>query len=306
MPQVFDTPVLLLLFNRPAHTQVVLERLRGIQPSRVFVHCDGARAHKPGEAVQVAEVREAVAGIDWPCDIQTLYREENAGLREGVYGALNWFFSEVEFGIVIEDDCVPDPSFFAFCATLLNQYAQEEQVMHIGGSNLGAHLTQGMDESYFFSKFTFVWGWASWRRAWQKMSLNLDHFDQFIAQNGIEDLSSNIMVQAYFLEKLRTTKARENNSWAYAWSYSILKNKGVSIVPRQNLVQNTGIGTDDATHTVSDDPRARLKASAMSFPLVHPPSLQRPPGLDTKLFYAAQKSKIRLVFWYLLHKLKIR
>ncbi|HLP95718.1 MAG TPA: hypothetical protein VK168_16860 [Saprospiraceae bacterium] len=306
MPQVFDTPVLLLLFNRPAHTQVVLDRLRAIQPSRVFVHCDGPRTNKDGEAAQVAAVREAVAGIDWPCEMHTLYRDENAGLREGVYGALNWFFQEVEAGIVIEDDCVPDPSFFAFCASLLERYAQEEQVMHIGGSNLGAHLTQAMDESYFFSKFTFVWGWASWRRAWKKMSLNLDYFDTFVAQNGIQDLSPNIMVQAYFLEKLRATKARENNSWAYAWSYSILQNNGLSIVPRQNLVQNTGIGTEDATHTVTNDPKAKLKASAINFPLAHPVNLQRPPGLDTRLFYAAQKSKIRLVFWYLLHKLKIR
>jgi hypothetical protein len=189
---------------------------------------------------------------------------------------------------------------------LLEKYAEDENVMHIGGSNLGAALSKDLNDSYFFSKLTFVWGWASWRRAWQKMSIHLDHFENFKRDNRIHDLSPNPLVRAYFMEKLRATKAKENNSWAYAWSYSLLASKGLSIVPRVNLVQNTGIGSVDATHTVEDDKKARLKASSMIFPLIHPKEVSREVNMDTNLFYAAQKSRIRLLFWYILHKLRFR
>ncbi|MBL7808295.1 MAG: hypothetical protein JNN28_10785 [Saprospiraceae bacterium] len=306
MESALKTPVLLLLFNRPEHTLVVLNRLRLLRPTQLYVHCDGPRPNKPLEIQQVKAVRDCIKTIDWPCEINTLYRDENAGLRDGVSSALNWFFNAVEAGIVLEDDCLPDPSFFPFCTELLEKYAKHDAVMHIGGSNLGAHLSQNMQESYFFSKLTFVWGWASWRRAWQKMSLNLEHFETFSDSNEIAVLSKNPMVQAYFMEKLRATKARENNSWAYAWSYSLLKSNGLSIVPSVNLVQNTGIGASEATHTTHDDQRARLSASKMTFPLIHPETFSRPEGLDTKLFFAAQKTSVRLFFWFVLHKLGLR
>ncbi|MCC7465544.1 MAG: hypothetical protein IT261_04715 [Saprospiraceae bacterium] len=306
MESVFNTPVLLLLFNRPKHTQIVLDRLRLIRPAVLYVHCDGPRMNRLDDEKEVRAVRECLTSIDWPCEVKTLFRKENAGLREGVFGAINWFFAEEEKGIILEDDCVPDISFFQYCAVLLDYYEKEEMVMHIGGSNLGEHLTKNSEESYIFSKFTFVWGWASWRRAWKKMSLSLDGFETFVSKDFIKDLCDDGMAQAYMLEKFRATKHRENNSWAYAWSYSILAAKGLTVVPCHNLVQNTGIGTSDATHTVNHDPKARLKASALAFPLKHPTSLERIKGLDTKLFYAAQKNRIRLFLWYLLHKTGLR
>jgi hypothetical protein len=306
MESAFKTPVLLLLFNRPEHTQTVLNQLRLIRPEVLYVHCDGPRKDRPEEDKEVQAVRDCLASIDWPCDIKTLFRPENAGLRVGVYGAINWFFSEVESGIILEDDCVPDSSFFRYCAELLDYYEKEESVMHIGGSNLGEHLTCHCEDSYVFSKFTFVWGWASWRRAWEKMTLSMDGFEAFVSAGVIHDLCTDTMAQAYMLDKFRATRARKNNSWAYAWSYSILKANGLTIVPCKNLVQNTGIGTSGATHTINSDPKARLKASRLAFPLKHPASLERRKGLDTHIFYAAQKSRIRLFLWFLLHKTGLR
>lgn len=300
------TPILLLLFNRPAHTAAVLERLRQVQPDQIYVHCDGPRAQVSGESDKVAAVRKAVAAIDWPCSVKVLYRDENMGLREGVYGALNWFFESVERGIVLEDDCLPDPSFFPFCTELLERYAQDERVMHIGGSNVAERLTRHLPQHYFFSEFTFVWGWASWRRAWQKMSIQLEDMDEFVRLKRIKSLSKSHMAQAYMLEKFRATKARENNSWAYAWAYSILKNNGLSIVPALNLVQNTGIGEAGATHTTSDDERAKIRASSLSFPMIHPERVERPADLDTQIFYLSQKNRFRLTLWFLLRQLGLR
>ncbi len=301
-----NTPILLLLFNRPEHTAAVLDRLRYVRPSLVFIHCDGPRENMEGEFKKVAAVRSALENIDWPCEIKTFFREQNAGLRLGVSGALNWFFEAVEQGIILEDDCLPDVSFFPFCEAMLERYANEEQVMHIGGSNLAEKLTKSLPSSYFFSQFTFVWGWASWRRAWAKMSLDLDGFEDFVRLNHIKSLTPDPMAQAYLLEKFRATRAEENNSWAYAWAYSVLKNKGLSIVPRFNLVQNTGIGEAGATHTKRRDKQANIRASSLAFPLAQPPQVERPKGLDKEIFYVSQKSRIRLILWFLLQKFGIR
>jgi hypothetical protein len=306
MNYVCSTPVLILLFNRPEHTAAVLDRLRLVRPAQVYVHCDGPRTNVPGEALKVEQVRAQMANIDWPCEIQTRFRTENAGLRAGVSDALNWFFEAVEKGIVLEDDCLPDPSFFPFCEELLERYATEEQVLHIGGSNVAEPLTHELPSSYFFSQFSFVWGWASWRRAWAKMSLDLEGFDAFQSENRIQSLSKNPMAQAYMLDKFRATKARENNSWAYAWAYSVLKNNGLSIVPSLNLVQNTGIGEAGATHTKESNKLAKLRASSMAFPLRHPDQIERPKGLDQEIFYLSQKGRFRLTLWFLLQKFGLR
>lgn len=300
------SPILLLLFNRPRHTAAVLERLRLVRPLQLYVHCDGPRSHVAGETEQVAAVRAELDKIDWPCEVKTLFRSQNAGLRAGVSGALNWFFEAEEKGIVLEDDCLPDLSFFPFCEELLQRYAEEEKVMHIGGSNVAERLSRSLPESYFFSQFSFVWGWASWRRAWKKMSLDLDGFDDFVREKRISQLTKAPMAQAYLLEKFRATRAKENNSWAYAWAYSVLNNNGLSIVPSLNLVQNTGIGEADATHTRTKDPKAGLRAASLHFPLRHPKDLERPAGLDAAIFYLSQKSRLRLFLWFMLQKFRFR
>jgi hypothetical protein len=298
-------PILLLFFNRPRHASAVLERVRLVQPERIYVHCDGPRKEVPGEADRVGEVRDLLRQVDWPCEVRTLFRTENQGLRKGVFGAIEWFFAQEEKGIVLEDDCLPDVSFFRFCDEMLSKYADFEEIMHIGGSNLAQRFTQDLPESYFFSKFAFVWGWASWRRAWQKMSLELEGLETFSASGKIAALTDDPLAQAYLLEKFEATQKQINNSWAYAWLYSLLKNNGLSIIPRQNLVQNTGIGEENATHTKQADRSANLYAGRLVFPLQSPLQVERSRGLDRKIFYAAQKSRFRLILWFVLKKLKL-
>ncbi len=302
-----SVPVLFLTFNRPQHTRVALERIRQAQPSRLYVHCDGARPQVVGEAEKVAEVREIIStGIDWNCKVKTLYRNENQGLQQGVCGALNWFFETEPFGIVLEDDCVPDLTFFRFCEEILEYYKDDEQVMHIGCSNLAEDRTQGLEASYVFSRFSFVWGWAGWRRAWQKMSLDLEGLDTYEQSGAIGDFLADPKAQAYMLDKFRVTQRRENNSWAYAWFYSILKNDGWCIVPKVNLVQNTGVGEAGATNTTVRNEKARLRAQPISFPLVHPESRKPDPALEQRFFHLSQKSRFRLWLWYLLNIFGLR
>ncbi len=294
--------VLFLNFNRPEHTAKVLERIRAARPPRLYLHCDGPRSDRPGEVEQVTKVREILqSGVDWPCEVHTLFRESNLGLREGVFDAINWFFRAEPYGIVLEDDCVPDVSLFRYCEELLLRYADDPQIMHIGCSNLIEEHTQNRPESYVFSRFSLVWGWASWRRAWEKMKINLDDLAEFEAAGDIKKLVPNSLAQTYMLHKFHVTQRRENNSWAYAWFYTILKNNGLCIVPKVNLVQNVGVGEAAATHTTGQNDRAKRRANALTFPLNHPVNHLPDPLLEQQLFYATQKGRARLWLWFVLY-----
>jgi len=302
-----SVPVLFLTFNRPEHTRASLERIRQARPPRIYVHCDGARPQVAREAEKVAEVKRIVKEcIDWDCEFVAFFRAENQGLRQGVFGALNWFFAREPYGIVLEDDCVPDLTFFRFCEEILEKYKDDEQVMHIGCSNLAEAETAGLEASYVFSRFSFVWGWAGWRRAWQKMSLDLEGLDEYERSGEIKNFTADPMAQAYMLDKFRATRARKNNSWAYAWFYSILKNKGLCVVPTVNLVQNVGVGAEGATNTTEQNEKAMLRAQPISFPLVHPQSREPDPALERRFFYLSQKSKFRLLLWYFLKIIGLR
>ncbi len=296
--------VLFLVFNRPGHTLAALERLRDMRPPRVYVHCDGPRENSPSDHAKVAAVRAVIHdGIDWPCEVYTLFRDSNLGLRRGVYEAICWFFEAEERGIILEDDCVPDPSFFPFCTTLLDRYQHDDSVMHIGGSNLVEDFTVSLPSSYIFSRFSFVWGWASWRRAWQKMTLTLEGLDTF---GRIAEYVPGTMAGEYMMDKFKTTRDGRNNSWAYAWFYSILINNGLCIVPCKNLVQNTGVGEEGATNTTTANQTARRAAASMSFPLRHPRNKALDPSLEQRFFFATQKRRARLWLWFLLHRLGLR
>ena len=302
-----QVPVLFLVFNRPRQTREVLARLQQARPPRLYIHSDGPRPDRADEALKVEEVRAVIdKGVDWECEIKTIYRTENQGLRNGVYQAISWFFEHESSGIILEDDCVPDLSFFPFCEEILERYCDDEQVMHIGCSNLIDETTSELHESYLFTRFSFVWGWAGWRRAWEKMLPDLEGLERFEQEHKIRSLVADEKAQEYMLDKFRVTHRRENNSWAYAWFYSILKNNGLCVVPKINLVQNVGVGEEGATNTRGRNTAAIRKAGTLPFPLVHPESKAIDPILEQRFFYATQKQQIRLWFWWLLHKSGLR
>lgn len=300
------SPVLLLFFNRPAQAAAVFDRVRAARPERLYVHVDGPRASRAGEEELVKACQRLVEKVDWPCSVKTLFRPENLGLRAGVSDALNWFFSEEAEGIILEDDCLPDPSFFEYCDTLLEYYRDHPQVMHIAGSNVAANAMRNKSDSFFVSRFSLVWGWASWRRAWQQMSLELEGLEEYKAKDRIREFSSNPMAQAYMLDKFEKTRAGLNKSWAYAWFYTILNLNGRCIVPAVNLIENVGVGDADATNTTNNLEHLKVKAGKMAFPLSFPDSLEPQKQRESALFYHTQKQKWRLFIWYALHLLGLR
>ncbi|WP_207218265.1 glycosyltransferase family 2 protein [Hymenobacter persicinus] len=285
-----DTPVLLIVFNRPQSTQRVLEAIRQARPGRLYVAADGPRPNRPGEAARCAETRAVLtAGIDWPCRVQTLFRDENLGCGRGPAAAIQWFFELEPEGIILEDDCVPTPGFFPFCRELLARYRHDTRVMHIGGNNLAREAAQPLTpaaDSYYFSGRVNSWGWATWRRAWQ-------HFDfQFrllpaLQQRGLlRAMYPSVVERQYWLRKFEAVLRgpQPPHIWDYQWHFTVAAHSGLTIVPAVNLVSNIGFG-DDATHTFdAADRLSGLATGELLFPLQHPPTVLRDWARDQRHF----------------------
>lgn len=250
----FPTPILLVVFNRPATTKRVLDRIRSVAPSQLYIAGDGARPGVADDPERCRMARAAATAIDWPCSVHTLFREDHQGLARGMSSAISWFFGEVEDGIVLEDDCIPGESFFPFCAELLRFYRENPRVMHISGDNFQYGRRRG-NASYYFSKYPFVWGWASWRRAWENFDFDVE------------------------------VPSAQHNSWAAKWVLALERHGGAAIVPNVNLVQNIGFG-NQATHTQRSARFAFLPARDVIFPLVHPPEVTINVAADVFTYYA--------------------
>ena len=244
---MLNTPILFIIFNRPKQTKILFEAIRQIQPKYLFVAADGARENNTNDEINSTECREIVKTIDWDCEVQYLFREKNLGCKLAVSGAINWFFENVEQGIILEDDCLPNTSFFSFCEELLLKYKNNQQVMHIGGTNFQARKMQAAD-SYYFSKIVHVWGWATWKRAWQLYDIEMNNFSPTLLQQWFQQYQFPQTSFSYWLEAFTKSKNNLINTWDYQWTYNVWKNNGICITPTVNLVSNIGFD-DNATHT---------------------------------------------------------
>jgi hypothetical protein len=240
-----ESAVLFLLFNRPESTAKVFAEVRRARPQRLFLAGDGPRADMPGEAEQCAKARAIASEVDWDCDVQTRFLERNEGCCGAVSGAIDWFFSHVEEGIIIEDDTLPSTSFFSFCSQMLARYRDVPSVMHISGDNFQFGRVRGNGE-YYASRFAHSWGWATWRRAWEKYDLSLDGFpEEWPKIAKACELPPD--VANWWKINLENAKQGRCNTWDFQWHYAVMKHLGVCLIPNRNLVQNIGIGAD-ATH----------------------------------------------------------
>lgn len=246
---MFNTPVLFLIFNRPDLTQQVFSVIRQVKPKHLFIAADGPRIGKSGEQELCIETRELVLGmIDWDCEIKTLFRDENLGCKLAVSGAINWFFDNVEEGIILEDDCVPDISFFPFCEWLLNYHRTNEAIMHIAGNNFLRDKLK-IEGSYYLSRYSHIWGWATWKRAWAKYDRDISFWPLIREGDFLNNFfGGNRVMSSYWTENFDITYQGKIDNWDAQWLLTCWYNKGGSIIPRSNLVRNIGF-REDATHT---------------------------------------------------------
>ncbi len=305
-----DTPILFLIFNRPDLTKVVFDRIKQIKPRQLFVAADGARHIVNGEKDKCAAAREVVMQhIDWPCEVRTLFRTENLGCKNAVSSAINWFFEHVEDGIILEDDCLPDLTFFNFCSILLAHYRDDPRVMHIGGNNFVSDIYE-VSDSYYFSKLNHIWGWATWRSAWQQYDVELQAYSDIVVRRTFPGLRT---VQDYWIDKFKKVKNREIDTWDYQWTYTLWKNNALAIVPKSNLVINLGF-RKDATHTTEVSTFIKNMGTTPIVEVKHPKKIKLLKKADSlvseKLFRIKPNVgfKNKTVSWlmYRLSKLKLK
>jgi hypothetical protein len=259
-----STPVLFLTFNRFDTTKRVFAEIRKAKPRELFIASDGPRKNKEGEEQLVREIRQYVlSNIDWNCNVKTLFREKNLGCKYAVSGAIDWFFTNVDQGIILEDDCLPNQSFFKFCQKMLEVYKNNKRIMHISGTNI---MEESAGNDYFFSQLYNVWGWATWRRAWRYYDVDVKSWPKFRKSGGMKKFSIDLLDNIENTVGMEKLYRGETNTWDYQWAFCCILHNGLSIIPKYNLITNIGFG-GGGTHTNDFVKNMTLKRKPLKFPL---------------------------------------
>ncbi|MDD3877909.1 MAG: nucleotide-diphospho-sugar transferase [Bacteroidales bacterium] len=250
---MFETPILFNVFVRLDSTKKVFERIREIKPRHFFIAADGPRQGHISDTENCEKVRKYILdNIDWDCKVETLFREKNLGCGLAPFEATTWFFKNVEEGIILEDDCVPSIGFFIYCKELLEKYRHNNNIFVIGGSNF-QNKKRG-NASYYFSAYGHIWGWATWRRAWEKCNYNLNPSDEQSFKAALNKYFSTNKEKDYWMGVFNTMKNHHlNDIWDYQWTVSQWLNSAINITPNLNLIQNVGFD-ENATHTKWETP----------------------------------------------------
>lgn len=271
-----ETPVLLLIFNRPALTRRVFAEIAKVRPKKLFVVADGPRPDRSNDFALCAATRAVVEQIDWDCELVKNYADANVGCGKRVASGISWVFDQAEEAIILEDDCVPHSSFFHFCEEMLQHYRDDRRVMHIAGSNYRSDLRK-LAASYSFLTQVSCWGWATWRRAWQHYDLRINQWPSLKPTEWLSNLLGDPRLVQYYENIFERAHAENVDKWTwdYQWAFACWANSGLAIQPSVNLISNIGFG-EHATHTTGADHKlARLPVEEIAFPLVHPPCVSR-------------------------------
>lgn len=292
MPEeIFETAILFLIFNRPDTTQRVFEQIRKVKPKRLYVAADGPRIHVAADVEKCAETRHIIQGIDWDCDLKTLYRNDNQSCGPAVSEAISWFFEQEEEGIILEDDCLPESTFFTYCNELLKKYRNSTKVMMISGTKLVEYNIPPDD--YYFTRYANIWGWASWRRAWSTYQFTIND-DKDAINNTLKILPSK-SEKGYWLSEFLKVKSKKINTWDYQLLYTIWQQDGLAISPSTNLIKNIGFH-NNSTRTFLYDSMKMPDSYFMRFPLNHPLKIEANQLIDQQIFSNVYSHKFPRIY----------
>lgn len=267
MNSYIDTPVLLVVFNRPYTTIHVFDMLRKVKPAKLYVSCDGPRENNDNDKIKINEVRDIVSSVDWECQVKFIFREYNLGCGAGVKSSIDWFFDNEEKGIILEDDTVPTLGFFRYCHELLEMYKHDERIAMISGTNHLAYNPKG--SSYLFSKNKACWGWATWKRAWKNMDFEMNWRSGSHGTDVMYNMGCTGIALKHWKKSLELIDSKSVSAWDWQWYFSVAAQNQLTIFPGTNLVSNIGFG-NLATHTFGTPRVEYLKTKDISFPILHP------------------------------------
>jgi len=263
------TPVAFIIFNRPDTTERVFAEIAKAKPPKLLVVGDGPRTNRVGEADKVALTRAIIGRVDWDCEVLTNFSDVNIGCKTRVSSGLDWVFAQVEEAIILEDDCLPDPTFFRYCQELLERYRHDQRIGMISGDNFQFGRRRN-DDSYYFSKYVHIWGWASWRDRWVgSYDVLMAKWPRIRDEGWIADMVGNAKEAAYWKKIFERVHRGEIDTWDYQWGFTNFVEGRMSILPAVNMISNIGFD-ENATHTTKDSELANLPRNTMNFPLIHP------------------------------------
>lgn len=262
------TPVAFIIFNRPDTTERVFAEIAKAKPRKLLVVGDGARTNRPGEAEKVASARAIIERVDWDCEVLTNFSDVNLGCRRRPVTGIDWVFDQVSEAIILEDDCLPHPTFFRFCEEMLERYRDDERIGMVSGDNFqfGQKRTNA---SYYFSRYNHIWGWASWRRAWNHYDEKAGSWNSFRDDGWLDGLGLKQRERQFWINIFQAIQEeRLNTCWDYQWLLTLWSQGMLSINPNVNLISNIGFGPS-ATHTLGTSIYANIGVEPMEFPLCH-------------------------------------
>jgi hypothetical protein len=274
----FSTPIGFLIFNRPDLTEIVFQSIAKVKPQKLFVIADGPRSVEEKEKCD--KTREVIKKIDWNCEVLTNFSDVNLGCGRRESSGFDWVFSQVDEAIFLEDDTLPNPSFFDFCQAVLQYYRYDERIMHICGDNsINQNRTS---DSYYFSKYTHNWGWASWKRAWKHYDYHMKTWPMFKESGLMKSIFDNPQEQKYWTKIFEQMYQDPQvlDTWDYQWLYACWSQNGLAIAPNKNLISNLGFNRQDAAHTTKNDPRSKLPTSDI-LEISHPALMVRHKEADS-------------------------
>lgn len=279
-----DTPVAFFIFRRPETTSRVFQTIRAARPKTLFLIADGPRQGAEFEMKLTEQTRAIVREIDWPCDVHRIYSEKNLGLRDRVLSGLDTVFSKVDRAIILEDDCLPNASFFGFCSELLSRYSAATEVGIVSGFNFSPFYDEKSD--YFFSRSTYIWGWATWAETWQafRASPQVESW----SETELQELKPTFASRIQEREFLAMAKSAENlNTWDISLAVWVRQSNFYTVIPNRNLITNIGFG-QEATHTKFEAFDVQAPVSDYFGPIRHPESIV----YDSKIEKLAWRKKI--------------
>lgn len=270
----FSTAIVFFIHNRPELTQKVFKAITSVKPSKLFIIADGPRQHRTGESEKCELARSVIQSVNWPCELYKNYSDINLGCNQRISSGLDWVFSQVEEAIILEDDCLPHPTFFQFCNELLAQYRDDNRVLTISGDNF-QFGRQRTNYSYYFSRYNHCWGWATWRRAWNLYDIEMQRWPEVRDNHWLSDWLDDPLAVLYWSRKFQSVYENRIDTWDFRWTFACWIQSGLSILPNVNLVSNIGFDDGGTHNRYRKNPYANLPTEALSFPLRHPPFVIR-------------------------------
>ena len=291
------TPVAFFIFNRADNTRRVFEAIRQARPETLLVVADGARPTRAGELERCQETRAIIDEVDWDCDVRTHYSETNLGCKNRIASGLDWVFQESEEAIILEDDCLPAPSFFPYCQNLLERYRDDERIFVISGNNFLGAQSRNKD-SYYFSKYPYLWGWASWRRAFRLYDVSMKTWPEYRASGRLASICDARGERRHWQARFDQAYAGGVDTWDYQMVYACWLHDRLTIAPEKNLISNIGF-SEGATHlALGDDETSNLPVSDI-WQIAHPARVERDKWADQYVFKRIYQGQMRRVFLHL-------